>query len=68
MDGRTDGRTDVRKAFYNLPSSAFGRRREIMRDQTPFSLSTLIDNIQNLFQYFEFWRTQVKMYGGGVTR
>ena len=29
MDGWTDGRTHVRKAFYNLPTTAFGRRREI---------------------------------------
>ena len=28
-DERTDGQTDVRKAFYNLPTSAFGRSREI---------------------------------------
>ena len=28
-DERTDGRTDVQKAFYNLPTTAFGHRREI---------------------------------------
>ena len=26
---KRDERTDGRKAFYNLPTSAFGRRREI---------------------------------------
>ena len=31
MNGRTDGRTYVQKAFYNLPTTAFGRRREIKR-------------------------------------
>ena len=29
-DEQTYGRTDVRKAFYNLPTTAFGRRREII--------------------------------------
>ena len=29
--GRTDGLTHVRKVFYNLPTTAFGRRREIIK-------------------------------------
>ena len=29
---KRDERTDGRKAFYNLPTSAFGRRREIKCD------------------------------------
>ena len=28
-DGLTDGRTHIRKVFYNLPTTAFGRRQEI---------------------------------------
>ena len=32
-DERTDRRTDVRKAFYNLPTSAFGRMREIKKQE-----------------------------------
>ena len=31
MDALTDARTHLRKAFYNLPTTAFGRRRQIKR-------------------------------------
>ena len=31
-DERMDRRTHVRKVFYNFPTTAFGRRQEIIRD------------------------------------
>ena len=37
-DERTDGRTYVRKAFYNLPTTAFGRREIIIVDHTKWVL------------------------------
>ena len=32
----TNGRTDVRKAFYNLPTTAFGRRQEIIKHRLKY--------------------------------
>ena len=41
-DKLTDGRTHVQKAFYNLPTTAFGRRWEIITCDVNSQLSYVL--------------------------